>query len=266
MIVNDAAWSNRLRLFPRAFETQMTRLEAEFVRREAPPSYGQLIAQGLIPPVEDFPVYNPSQASVLQNIRTAMRRQIRRHSSRRAASRRRLGRIWSRLFHRGTRLRGQIPLLTPPGAPHPPLGGGAHSYQAVAGSERQAPSPCSPPASEGPTGGLSPASEDLEGGACSRCRGPGSPPAPGEAERGLCPRKVSRKLVQGLAANLRGVSVRHYSSLDPPPPAQPRAEPPPAGPSGCRSVEVPILEDAGGLGGGRRPSSDEDDDESLLVC
>lgn len=46
---------------PRAFETQMTRLEAEFVRREAPPSYGQLIAQGLIPPVEDFPVYNASQ-------------------------------------------------------------------------------------------------------------------------------------------------------------------------------------------------------------
>lgn len=39
----------------------MTRLEAEFVRREAPPSYGQLIAQGLIPPVEDFPVYNASQ-------------------------------------------------------------------------------------------------------------------------------------------------------------------------------------------------------------
>ncbi|XP_043455016.1 low-density lipoprotein receptor-related protein 3 isoform X2 [Prionailurus bengalensis] len=45
----------------RAFETQMTRLEAEFVRREAPPSYGQLIAQGLIPPVEDFPVYSASQ-------------------------------------------------------------------------------------------------------------------------------------------------------------------------------------------------------------
>lgn len=41
----------------------MTRLEAEFVRREAPPSYGQLIAQGLIPPVEDFPVYNASQVN-----------------------------------------------------------------------------------------------------------------------------------------------------------------------------------------------------------
>lgn len=39
----------------------MTRMEAEFVQREAPPSYGQLIAQGLIPPVEDFPVYNPTQ-------------------------------------------------------------------------------------------------------------------------------------------------------------------------------------------------------------
>lgn len=39
----------------------MTRMEAEFVQREAPPSYGQLIAQGLIPPVEDFPVYNATQ-------------------------------------------------------------------------------------------------------------------------------------------------------------------------------------------------------------
>lgn len=45
----------------RAFETQMTRMEAEFVQREAPPSYGQLIAQGLIPPVDDFPAYNPTQ-------------------------------------------------------------------------------------------------------------------------------------------------------------------------------------------------------------
>lgn len=41
----------------------MTRMEAEFVQREAPPSYGQLIAQGLIPPVEDFPVYNPTQVA-----------------------------------------------------------------------------------------------------------------------------------------------------------------------------------------------------------
>lgn len=43
----------------------MTRMEAEFVQREAPPSYGQLIAQGLIPPVEDFPAYNPTQVTEL---------------------------------------------------------------------------------------------------------------------------------------------------------------------------------------------------------
>ncbi|XP_074865161.1 low-density lipoprotein receptor-related protein 3 isoform X3 [Carettochelys insculpta] len=111
----------------RAFETQMTRLEAEFVRREAPPSYGQLIAQGLIPPVEDFPVYNASQASVLQNIRTAMRRQMRRHSSRRNSSRRRLGRLWNRLFHR-PRVRGQIPLLTPAHASQTILGDGVINH------------------------------------------------------------------------------------------------------------------------------------------
>uniref|UniRef100_A0A8C5DJ53 Low density lipoprotein receptor-related protein 12 n=1 Tax=Gouania willdenowi TaxID=441366 RepID=A0A8C5DJ53_GOUWI len=39
-----------------SFETQLSRVEAELLRREAPPSYGQLIAQGLIPPVDDFPV------------------------------------------------------------------------------------------------------------------------------------------------------------------------------------------------------------------
>ncbi|KAG9341988.1 hypothetical protein JZ751_018306 [Albula glossodonta] len=74
-----------------------------------------------------------------------MRRQIRRHSTRRASSRRRLGRLWSRLFHRGTRLRGQIPLLTPPGATHPSLTR-SHSYQAVGGSgigTGLTPSPCS---------------------------------------------------------------------------------------------------------------------------
>lgn len=45
----------------RSFETQLSRVEAELLRREAPPSYGQLIAQGLIPPVEDFPVCSGSQ-------------------------------------------------------------------------------------------------------------------------------------------------------------------------------------------------------------
>ncbi|XP_068174430.1 low-density lipoprotein receptor-related protein 3 [Antennarius striatus] len=124
----------------RAFETQMTRMEAEFVQREAPPSYGQLIAQGLIPPVEDFPVYNPTQASVLQNLRLAMRRQIRRHSTRRtnsSSSHRRLGHLWSRLFHSGARTRGQPPpLLEPPGPTQITLG--FHSYRTVAAQDLQA--------------------------------------------------------------------------------------------------------------------------------
>ncbi|XP_056228452.1 low-density lipoprotein receptor-related protein 3 isoform X1 [Seriola aureovittata] len=116
----------------RAFETQMTRMEAEFVQREAPPSYGQLIAQGLIPPVEDFPVYSPTQASMLQNLRLAMRRQIRRHSTRRStssSSRRRLGHLWSRLFNSGGRARGHVPLLDPPG--HTQITLGLHSYRTV---------------------------------------------------------------------------------------------------------------------------------------
>lgn len=48
-----------------AYETQMSRMEAELIRREAPPSYGQLIAQGLIPNLDDYPAYNQTQ--VLQN-------------------------------------------------------------------------------------------------------------------------------------------------------------------------------------------------------
>ncbi len=48
----------------RSFETQLSRVEAELLRREAPPSYGQLIAQGLIPPVEDFPVCSGSQVHI----------------------------------------------------------------------------------------------------------------------------------------------------------------------------------------------------------
>ncbi|KAM6430300.1 low-density lipoprotein receptor-related protein 3 isoform 2-T4 [Liasis olivaceus] len=134
----------------RAFETQMTRLEAEFVRREAPPSYGQLIAQGLIPPVEDFPVYNASQASVLQNIRTAMRRQMRRHSSRRNSPRRRLGRLWNRFFHR-PRARGQVPLLHPTRTSQTVLGDGILNCT-------DTPAQCLPASPEGacsPGGGVS---------------------------------------------------------------------------------------------------------------
>lgn len=43
----------------------ISRLEAELIQQQAPPSYGQLISQGIIPPVEDFPTENPNEASSL---------------------------------------------------------------------------------------------------------------------------------------------------------------------------------------------------------
>lgn len=41
----------------------ISRQEAELIQQQAPPSYGQLIAQGVIPPVEDFPTENPNEVS-----------------------------------------------------------------------------------------------------------------------------------------------------------------------------------------------------------
>ncbi|TTO31538.1 Low-density lipoprotein receptor-related protein 12 [Bagarius yarrelli] len=82
----------------RSFETQLSRVEAELLRREAPPSYGQLIAQGLIPPVEDFPVCSGNQASVLENLRLAVRSQLGFTSIRLPSSGRR-GNVWRRLFN-----------------------------------------------------------------------------------------------------------------------------------------------------------------------
>ncbi|MBN3272256.1 LRP3 protein, partial [Polyodon spathula] len=314
----------------RAFETQMTRLEAEFVRREAPPSYGQLIAQGLIPPVEDFPVYNPSQASVLQNIRAAMRRQIRQHSSRRASSRSRLGWLWSWLFQHGARVRGQIPLLTPPSTSHTSLSQGIHRYQAVGGSGGHTPSstprgldleaesvaPCQrgafhrdhQPPEHSPVD-LSPQSSTDEAGDQTRgeevsrdfCAGaagfqsdplsdrieaPNTGSGNSNRHEGSAPtrnsssykRKLSRKEVQGLAANLRGVALRRCShprsvpsALDQP--FQSRArhsdlkQEELTGSQSvsqrCHSVEVPIQETAVLFCSSQHAS---DDDESLLVC
>ncbi|XP_037335112.2 low-density lipoprotein receptor-related protein 10 isoform X2 [Pungitius pungitius] len=43
----------------------ISRQEAELIQQQAPPSYGQLIAQGIIPPVEDFPTENPNETSSL---------------------------------------------------------------------------------------------------------------------------------------------------------------------------------------------------------
>ncbi|XP_043921627.1 low-density lipoprotein receptor-related protein 12 [Protopterus annectens] len=88
-----------LRMFERrSFETQLSRVEAELLRREAPPSYGQLIAQGLIPPVEDFPVCSANQASVLENLRLAVRSQLG-FTSIRLPTSGRSSNIWSRIFN-----------------------------------------------------------------------------------------------------------------------------------------------------------------------
>lgn len=69
---------------------------------------------------------------MLQNLRLAMRRQIRRHSTRRStssSSRRRLEHLWSRLFHSEGRARGHAPLLDTPGPTQITLG--LHSYRTV---------------------------------------------------------------------------------------------------------------------------------------
>lgn len=50
----------------------LSRSDAEFIQRQAPPSYGQLIAQGVIPAVEDFPTENPNDNSVLGNLRSLL--------------------------------------------------------------------------------------------------------------------------------------------------------------------------------------------------
>ncbi|XP_072323315.1 low-density lipoprotein receptor-related protein 12 [Scyliorhinus torazame] len=87
-----------LRMFERrSFETHLSRVEAELLRREAPPSYGQLIAQGLIPPVEDFPVCSSNQASILENLRLAVRSQLGLTSFRSTTSSRRSN-LWNRVF------------------------------------------------------------------------------------------------------------------------------------------------------------------------
>lgn len=76
---------------------------------------------------------------MLQNLRLAMHRQIRRHSTRRSTSstsRRRLRHLWSRLFHSVGRARGNAPLLDPPGPTQVTLG--LHSYRTVGEQDAQA--------------------------------------------------------------------------------------------------------------------------------
>ncbi|KAM8960612.1 low-density lipoprotein receptor-related protein 10 [Pelodytes ibericus] len=50
----------------------LSRMDAELIQQQAPPSYGQLIAQGAIPPVDDFPTENPSDGSFMGNLRSLL--------------------------------------------------------------------------------------------------------------------------------------------------------------------------------------------------
>ncbi|XP_053324290.1 low-density lipoprotein receptor-related protein 10 [Spea bombifrons] len=50
----------------------LSRMDAELIQQQAPPSYGQLIAQGAIPPVDDFPTESPSDSSFMGNLRSLL--------------------------------------------------------------------------------------------------------------------------------------------------------------------------------------------------
>lgn len=182
-----------------------------------------------------------------------MRRQIRRHSTRRStssSSRRRLGHLWTRLFHSGGRTRGHAPLLDSPGPTQITLG--LHSYRTVGVQGSQARSrsgaglgddiagmsgsccsatmdmqPCTPespasplssqysPEEESPVSSRAPQSEP------STPVQSGPPTTPQEDSVPPCHPRASRKLVLELAVNLKGVSLRRYSPLGPLSPISP---------------------------------------------
>lgn len=200
---------------------------------------------------------------MLQNLRLAMHRQIRRHSARRSnssSSPQHLGHIWTRLFHGGGRARGPDSLLDLAGPTQVTLG--LQSYRTVCAHGHQSPGSggglehevdavglpgclssmdlqsCSP---ESPASPLSLQSE-LEPSPVSRDSSRASQSEPStpvqsdfSAHSGpaLTPQDVSvpphnprasRKLVLELAVNLKGVSLRRYSSLGPLSPVSPTSQ------------------------------------------
>ncbi|KAK2899870.1 low-density lipoprotein receptor-related protein 10 [Channa argus] len=86
----------------------ISRQEAELIQQQAPPSYGQLIAQGIIPPVEDFPTENPNETSSL-SLRGIL--QLLRHDAHNSPHRRRRPRFVRRAVRRMRRW-GLIPRST----------------------------------------------------------------------------------------------------------------------------------------------------------
>ncbi|NXO75143.1 LRP3 protein, partial [Sitta europaea] len=254
----------------RAFETQMTRLEAEFVRREAPPSYGQLIAQGLIPPVEDFPVYNASQVcrQVPMNISAAKLLQIRENQSGTLISVAVLI-IWNRLFPR-PRARAHIPLLTPARSSQTTLGEGLIS--SAAGSLRSAPPSPAGPALEanGRAGApqdagcssLQPETEVTEPSPSNSsqpnpCTAAHAEPEAGHADKSLSA-DSDRELKQSNSPMNVHIQVNGQNQCCP----NSHQEEPLGVHAACyHSVEVPMLQSSSSLS-----ENNTSDDESLLVC
>lgn len=200
-----------------------------------------------------------------------MRRQIRRHSTRRSnssSSRRHLSHLWTRLFPSGGRTRGHAPLLNPAGPTQITLG--LQSYRTV-GVQRQQASPRSgaafgdeldmvgmsgscclasmdlqPYTPESPASPLSfqtedsQEEEDLSPVSRESSRAPqsepptpvqsdpsghsGPPSTPQESSVPTCNPRTSRKLVLELAVNLKGVSLRRYSSMGPLSPITPPSQ------------------------------------------
>ncbi|XP_025049326.1 low-density lipoprotein receptor-related protein 10, partial [Alligator sinensis] len=107
----------------------LSRGDARLVRQEAPPSYGQLIAQGAIPPLDDFPTESPGQTSLLANLRSVLHvlRQDAAGTGGRRARRppRPLRRLLRRLRRWGLLPRPSPAPRAPAAAPSPPEGGGA---------------------------------------------------------------------------------------------------------------------------------------------
>lgn len=195
------------------------------------------------------------QASVLQNLRTAMRRQMRRHASRRGPSRRRLGRLWNRLFHRPRAPRGQIPLLTATRTSQTVLGDGL--LQPAPGAAPDPQAPLTDTGSPGAAGDVPPSAP----GHVPEV-GPSVPPASGLRDPECRPVDKDRKAC-------RDPLVDSLAPVDTPwePCSAPDAHPPaptasstlgshPAEPLGvCRSPQAPCS-----------PTLEASDDEALLVC
>ncbi|XP_012995790.2 low-density lipoprotein receptor-related protein 10 isoform X2 [Esox lucius] len=107
----------------------ISRQEAELIQQQAPPSYGQLIAQGIIPPVEDFPTENPNESSSL-SLRGIL--QLLRQDTASSPRRRRRPRFVRRAVRRMRRW-GLIPRSTP--RPSQPSGSSPQQTGTSAGAE-----------------------------------------------------------------------------------------------------------------------------------